>query len=232
MKEGNIPGLPSALLKMMEPPIPIDGDEELYDNLLRELAADLQPKKMVDWIRVIRWAQCEWHSARLRRYRRLFLERHRGVVLHNQICQANNAQKKKRTPQERQALKRVAYEHLDELEGIRLDNLSAKAVCLAADDLQKLDALIDRVDRWCAIMRAECDPLFGRAMADGRIQFIQGSGEGKEVLTERDDAATVLTKIERSGEPGPQRTDGAEMGEQAAELITDTEAAWLAETPW
>jgi hypothetical protein len=82
MKEGNIPGLPSALLKMMEPPIPIDGDEELYDNLLRELAADLQPKKMVDWIRVIRWAQCEWHSARLRRYRRLFLERHRGVVLH------------------------------------------------------------------------------------------------------------------------------------------------------
>ena len=56
MKEGNIPGLPSALLKMMEPPIPIDGDEELYDNLLRELAADLQPKKMVDWIRVIRFA--------------------------------------------------------------------------------------------------------------------------------------------------------------------------------
>jgi hypothetical protein len=50
----------------------------------------------------------------------------------------------------------------------------AKAVCEAADDLQKMDALIEGADFWYAIMRAECDPLFGRAARreDGMVSQV------------------------------------------------------------
>jgi hypothetical protein len=99
-------------------------------------------------------------------------------------------------------LKRVADEQLDHLNGIRLDNLSAKAVCQKADDL--LDALIDTVDRWCAVMRAECDPLFNRAVGAGGVKFVQGVCETEEALLEPDETAPILSKIERGGEQGEQ----------------------------
>jgi hypothetical protein len=148
----------------------------------------------------------QWHAARLRRHRRLLLAGCRARLLHDQINQDNNVSRRKRTPEEKDILKRVADEQLDQLYGIRLDNLWAKAVCQNADDLQKLDALIDRVDRWCAVMRAECDPLFGRAVAAGRIKFVQGDGQAEEALTEPDETAPMLLKVERQCEQGEQPT--------------------------
>jgi hypothetical protein len=90
-----------VLLQMMEPPIPVDGDGDLYQKFLSEVAADLQPKNMVEWIRVLRLVQCEWHAARVRRYRSLMLAGHRGQLLHEQIVQDNNARRRKRTRKSR-----------------------------------------------------------------------------------------------------------------------------------
>jgi hypothetical protein len=63
------------------------------------------------------------------------------------------------------------------------EGLPAKAVCEAADDLQKMDALIEGADFWCAIMRAECDPLFGRALRAGRLELTQQAHEETQVST-------------------------------------------------
>ena len=178
-----VTAIPAVLSKVMENPIPVDGEGPLYEEFLREVVAELQPKTMLDKIRVIRWVQCEWGASRLRRYRRLLLERRRARSLRREVYRANFGGKRKPTPRELQMVRRAAEHMMDGLSGIRLDNLSARAVCEAADDLQKMDALIERADYWCAIMRAECDPLFGRALRAGRLELTQQAAEEKQVST-------------------------------------------------
>ncbi len=46
-----------------------------------------------------------------------------------------------------------------------------------------MDALIEGADFWCAIMRAECDPLFGRALRAGRLELTQLAHEETQVST-------------------------------------------------
>jgi hypothetical protein len=137
MSSREVTGIPAVLSKVMENPIPVDGEGPLYEELLREVVAELQPKTILDKIRVIRWVQCEWGASRLRRYRRLLIERRRARSLRRDVYRANLGSKKKLTPTELQMVRRTAEHMMDELSGIRLDNLSAKAVCEAADDLQK-----------------------------------------------------------------------------------------------
>ena len=186
MSIGKVTAIPAVLSEVMENPIPVDGEGPLYQDFLREVVADLQPKTMLDKIRVIRWVQCEWGASRLRRYRRLLLEGKRAASLEKEVHRANFGGKRKPTPRELQMVKRAAERMMDGLSGIRLDNLSARAVCQAADDLQKMDALIERADYWCAIMRAECDPLFGRALRAGKLELTQQAGEENQVSTKPD----------------------------------------------
>jgi hypothetical protein len=49
----------------------------------------------------------------------------------------NFGHQKKLTAKEQQMVRRAAEQIKNELAGIRLDNVSARAVCEAADDLQK-----------------------------------------------------------------------------------------------
>ena len=78
----------------------------------------------------------------LKKCRRLLIERQRGQLIEKEVIESKCAtQKKANTPEELKSAKAVAARMMDELCGVRLDVHSAKAVCAAADDLAKMDAL-------------------------------------------------------------------------------------------
>jgi hypothetical protein len=113
--------VPHVLRKMMESPVPLDIDKGVFNKFLQQLAAELQPRGMIDLARVVGLAEWEWNSAWLKKCRRLLIERQRGRLMEKEVIELNVPPRRKPTPEELRAAKVVAARHMDELCGVRLD---------------------------------------------------------------------------------------------------------------
>jgi hypothetical protein len=211
MSEAKMHTTPPVLGKMMESPVPLDGDKELYKQFLDQLTAELQPRGTIDWTRVIRLAQWEWNSALLKKYRRLLIERQRGQLMEKKVIEANVPPGRKPNREELKAARTVAAQRMDELCGVRLDIHSARAVCEAADDLGKMDALIEKSEHWCALMRAECEPLAVRARAEAQLRSAH-----LEQALEKPDTAPMLTHTKTPIEEGAKQVNQANIHQEVA----------------
>jgi hypothetical protein len=84
-------------------------------------------------------------------------------------------------------------------------------VCAVADDLAKMDVLIETSERWCAVMRAECEPLAARARAEARLQSVH-----LEKALVKPDAAPMLAQTEAAVEEGQKRPNQATTHQEVA----------------
>jgi hypothetical protein len=214
------PPVPQVLREMMGNALPLyRQNSKLYEKFLLQLAAELQPRGVVEWKRVIELAMCEWHSVWLKRCRKLMIERQCTLLLQKEAIEVNVPRGRKPRPDEVKAAKEISDQMMSELWGARLDLHSAKAVCAAADDLAKLEVLIESSERMSAMMRAECEPLAARARAEAGLW-----NDHLEKALVKSDAAASLTHIRAVGEEG-----GQSLADQA-DLHGDVMPAVTAET--
>jgi hypothetical protein len=154
--------VPAAVHEIIETSIKNGIDRKLFDALIQQFIAEMYPETTIHWLRIVRLAENECRAVCLRQYRACVIEQQRKASLRRSVVRQLFPKKKSFTIPE---LKQLAKEtkRLREEPRFQHELLSATAVVDAASSLQKLDAMIERADRQCIILRAECEAFTHRA---------------------------------------------------------------------
>ena len=81
-----LPSIPKVILPLIENLPLLKGESSLeYYDLLAQLASEIAPCDLIEWLWVIQFLDCSWEIFRIRRFRTFLIDLQRGRALQNTI---------------------------------------------------------------------------------------------------------------------------------------------------